>query len=93
MTFAKLLRRFEILVSDEHLKLILLRLDCYNIQIGCVNFMKFLKQSYRYKDEIEIHSGRFKLEKGQAIDYSPEKVKMRALSLIQASVKRFLERQ
>ena len=30
-SFAKALRRFEVLMSDQHLKIILLKLDCYNI--------------------------------------------------------------
>jgi hypothetical protein len=91
-TFSKILKRHELLISDEILKMVLLKLDSYNVQIGCVDFMKFLKQSYRFRDEIDMKTGRFKPQAQKKIDYSPEQTKLRAMTLIKSAVKRYLER-
>lgn len=90
-SFVKTLQKFEFLSPKDEIKLIVLKLDCYNIQIGCVDFLKFLRQTYKYKDQIDMHTGRFKLMKSENEGFSAEKVKMRAIQLIQSKVKRFLE--
>ena len=90
-TFAKVLLKFEFLAPKDELKMIVLKLSCYNIQIGCVDYLKFLRQTYKYKDQIDINTGRFKLLKEDNRDRSAQKIKMRAIQMIQARVKKFLE--
>jgi hypothetical protein len=78
-TFQKTLSRLEFTPIEDELKLIVLKLDCYNLQIGCINYFKFLRQTFRYKDQIDTHTGRFKLYKQGPVNESPEKIKMRAI--------------
>lgn len=42
-SFQKALLRFEFLAPKDELKMIIIKLDCYNIQIGCVDYLKFLR--------------------------------------------------